>query len=890
MRSNRRRNGWFDDPRRRLPDETLIGRSADVQALQDHLTGDEPVVLLTGPAGVGKSAVAESVAESWTEGPVFICELEDAGDDGQLVKAVAAGFDCAATDEAILAALEANSGTLLVLDDADSTLEILAERLGVWRGTAPTSRVLLTARRRIPMNGAVHMELAALSESEAVALFESRARRARPGFQVPGAKTPVIRDVVERLDRMPEAIGLAADRMQVLSLDALDQRLAEPRIAIGAGSDPRGPMRKAFDSTWKSLDEPARLTLQRCAVFAGPFDAAAAEAIVLLPPDGPSVPTALATLKDHSLVSTEASEGTLRFWMLDAIRQFAWGALESSGEQAEVRARFITWYAALAGHLSHTGERDEVLTELDGAWDNLMEAATWSMETRPGEAATILAAIAPLVGFWRPIGPFLEVAQDADLDADGRGDLQASLALALAQAAWRRGRAHDASHLLDDALRTPNIGDSVATALLIERAMLAHRQGVAQQSDADLEDALETAGDDRRMKGRLSLAMAARAFSAGALDEARAHATDAAVLFEDDRDRRGAAQAAVALGRITLAQGELDGAQAQLEHALAQFQRIGDKGSEITARLELGRLAMAQGGDAIVATGQLRAALDGAVALGDLEIAGQCHAALGLLALENGDERTAEEQIEGAAYAHRRTSREGAAVALGLMGLLETRRGRLGMAERRLSDATKSLEALGAWRRLAAFRSYEAWVLLARGETDRAREVLDTIQGPLDVDGEATTRWVRALADGKPLAPDAVTGVHGRLIALFSQELAGPARDGDGTRFVHVEREGRWFQVDDGPLAELGHRKPMRRILLGLAAAREQNAGMGMATEAIFEAGWPGERATPESARNRVYVTIRRLRSAGLEDVLLSDDTGYFLDPEVQVRWTPGRG
>ena len=104
----------------------------------------------------------------------------------------------------------------------------------------------------------------------------------------------------------------------------------------------------------------------------------------------------------------------------------------------EVQARFITWYAALAGRLSHAGETDEALTGLDGAWDNLMAAAAWSMETRPGEAATILAAIAPLVGFWRPIGPFLEVAQDADLDADGRGELQASLALALAQAAWRR--------------------------------------------------------------------------------------------------------------------------------------------------------------------------------------------------------------------------------------------------------------------------------------------------------------------------------------------------------------------------------------------------------------------------------------------------------------------
>ena len=81
----------------------------------------------------------------------------------------------------------------------------------------------------------------------------------------------------------------------------------------------------------------------------------------------------------------------------------------------------------------------------------------------------------------------------------------------------------------------------------------------------------------------------------------------------------------------------------------------------------------------------------------------------------------------------------------------------------------------------------------------------------------------------------------------------------------------------------------MRRILLGLAQAREQTPGEGMSTEAIFEAGWPGERATPDSARNRVYVTIRRLRASGLEDGLLSHDGGYFIAPDVQIKWTPGR-
>ena len=873
-----------------MPDGTLIGRESEVKALQGHLDGDTPVVLLTGPAGVGKSSVAEEVAETWTKGPLFICDLANATSEAATLAALGDALSVADTHEAISALLAQKPGTLLVLDGADNALEGLSAHLHQWHEQAPDARILITTRRRIPLDGALHMELSQMSESEAMALFESRAKRARPGFQVPGAKAPVLREVIDRLDRMPEAIGLAADRMQVLSLDALDRRLAQPRIAVGAGSDPRGPMRKAFDSAWTQLDTSARLTLQRCAVFAGPFDASAAEAIVDLPAEGPSVPTALAELENHSLIQTRAEDGDLRFWMLDAIRQFADQALELAGERANIEARFVTWHAALAGRvLGQQEDRMEALQELNAQWDNLMAAASLSLETRAREAATLLAAIAPLVGFWRPIDAFLELGQDADLDAGGELELQGRLALALARAAWRRGRAHDASRALDEALRTNGLAPELEAELFLERALLAHRQGVAEQRDSDLADALSGAEKSSgTIRAQVSLALAQRDLSAGALKSAREHATDAAVYFEDGGDPYGAALAAVQLGQIILAQGEIEDAKAQLELAIAYFERVGDKRSQASAQLELGRLSLAKGDEGIVAKGQMGAALERALDLGDLELAGRCHASLALYALEQGDEQVTSEHIEGAAYAHRRTSREGAAIALGAMGLLESQRGRLGMAERRLGDATRTLEALGAARSLALYRAYLAWVLIKRGDKDQARATLDMIKEGADDDANAVVAFTRALLEGEAL-PREGGGLHARLIA----ELDRAHRAEDDARAegqtLHVEREGRWFQVGGGALAELGHRKPMRRILLGLAEARESSPGEGMTTEAIFEAGWPGERATPDSARNRVYVTIRRLRSSGLEDVLLSHDGGYYISPEVKIKWSPGR-
>ncbi|MDP6946774.1 MAG: hypothetical protein QF464_21670, partial [Myxococcota bacterium] len=251
-----------------------------------------------------------------------------------------------------------------------------------------------------------------------------------------------------------------------------------------------------------------------------------------------------------------------------------------------------------------------------------------------------------------------------------------------------------------------------------------------------------------------------------------------------------------------------------------------------------------------------------------------------LLALLGGDEVAAAEHAEGATYAHRRTSREGSAVALALVGMLEVRRGRLGMAERRFSDACRTLKALGAHRLLAIYRGYQTLVLRIRGEEERAKEVLEPDDSTADVEGRALTQYVSHLlgltaderGDGRSL--------HERLVVAIGLDASG---DDQGGGVLHIEREGRWFQIGEGQITELGHRKPMRRILLGLAAARKTAPGEGLSTEAIFEAGWPGERATPESARNRVYVTIRRLRAEGLEAVLLNDDSGYFLDPSVRV-------
>jgi len=99
---------------------------------------------------------------------------------------------------------------------------------------------------------------------------------------------------------------------------------------------------------------------------------------------------------------------------------------------------------------------------------------------------------------------------------------------------------------------------------------------------------------------------------------------------------------------------------------------------------------------------------------------------------------------------------------------------------------------------------------------------------------------------------------------------------------------GRWFQPDGGSRINLGRRGPLRRILLSLAQQRLERPGIGLDVQSLIEAGWPGEKILHKAALSRAYTTIQRLRALGLQDVLLTSDEGYLLQPSLPVRIDEG--
>lgn len=100
---------------------------------------------------------------------------------------------------------------------------------------------------------------------------------------------------------------------------------------------------------------------------------------------------------------------------------------------------------------------------------------------------------------------------------------------------------------------------------------------------------------------------------------------------------------------------------------------------------------------------------------------------------------------------------------------------------------------------------------------------------------------------------------------------------------LRVDHLGNWFSVGLDERVTLQKRLRPRRLLMALVDHRAQNSDRGVDLDDLFHAVWPDEVATPESAANRVYVTITRLRKLGLGNVLKCSDCGFYLDPQVPL-------
>jgi predicted ATPase/DNA-binding CsgD family transcriptional regulator len=400
------------------PLSSLIGRQQVVEEARAALSSAR-LLTLTGAGGVGKTRLAiEAATHARADFPggVWWMELADLSDAGAVESRLVEVLGVRPLPG--LGELDAAVGflserrALLVVDNCEHLVEEVARVAEALLRACPSLSILATSRVPVAIRGETRWGVPPLSlpsdddlcDSDAARLFIDRAQRIDRSRRLNEDSAHAVAEICRQLEGMPLALELAAARVAVLSPEAIARGLEDSLGLLTGrshGVDPRHrTLRGSLDWSYRLLPGDARMLLRRLGAFAGGAPLDLAEEVCAGEGLAPAqVLPALETLVEHSLVQVGAHGETVRYRVLETVRQYALERLEEAGETDAVRDRHLD---ALLAHAERqrretlTPRQPEVFAALDPEAANLAAALDHALEVDPDKALRLCLAL----DFW----------------------------------------------------------------------------------------------------------------------------------------------------------------------------------------------------------------------------------------------------------------------------------------------------------------------------------------------------------------------------------------------------------------------------------------------------------------------------------------------------------
>jgi predicted ATPase len=546
-----------------VPATPFLGRAEDVTALVELLSHSGPRLLtLTGPGGTGKTRlalqVAGEVSDAFPDGVTWLA-LAPLRDPGLLMPSLAAALDLAdspgeAAAEIVARVLRPRSA-LVVLDNVEHLLPDAAVEIGALVSACPALRLVATSRERLRLGAEREYPVDALTPDDAVALLAERAASMSVELSTNGSA----HELVERLDRLPLAIELAAARLKLFTpaqlLARLGGRLDLPEGGVDA--DPRQrTLRATLEWSHDLLGPDEKQLFRSLSVFRGGCTLEAAEDVC------EARVYQLQSLVDKSLVRRRDGRTGARFWMLETVRELAWEKLVAAAGVDRLQMAHAAWYGRLAeapdGHAwsAPMARVDELEDDLDNF------RATREHLVARGDAAGALQLALDLWTVW----------EVRDRINEGREWFDEALALPADEISLERGRALDARSTIAEYL-----GDATGARAYATEAVAVLRR----------------LGDP----GHLAMALQGRAAAERAFDPVRASAfgAEALELARVSGDRRVERTVLVNLGEYECERGAYERGRALIEQGIAISRELGDEPWATVASHGLAELELQRG-------------------------------------------------------------------------------------------------------------------------------------------------------------------------------------------------------------------------------------------------------------------------------------------------------
>jgi non-specific serine/threonine protein kinase len=578
---------------------------------------DVPLVTLTGPGGIGKTRLALDVAlrvrDGFADGVWFV-DLSPLRDAALVAATIAQVLDLreiaglSAMDR--LRAFLAERQVLLVLDNFEQVAAAGPE-IAVLLESCPRLTLLVTSRMPLHVSGEHRYPVPPLSTPDparsasladggaaAIELFCRAARSVRPGFELTASNAGTVAAICARLDGLPLAIELAAARSNVLSPQALLERLDHALALLTGGS--RGvparlrSMRDAIGWSYDLLDAREQRLFRCLAVFSGGFTEAAA-AIMTEGMDSGSVANLdlLSALLETNLIHEVVDNGPeTRFAILETIREFGLEQLAASDGERSARQAHLHYFAERGDELWTTATTEgaqSLFRQMFRDLDNVRTALTWALDHAPAEALRLAGALGY---FWMLYGLFAEgfdwLERALAATPDDPGYIRARALLSAGWVASHRGDDQRADRYLTEAIarsRRVENGDILLSLALACLGPVALRQDDLKRARQLYDEELRIA---RALGHSLPLAVATLnqgqiAMEMGDLPRALSFFEESLAIHQRANGLTGVATAHLFLGIVKVEMQDHDGAASHYLEAISLFAGAGDQASVATA-------------------------------------------------------------------------------------------------------------------------------------------------------------------------------------------------------------------------------------------------------------------------------------------------------------------
>jgi len=595
-----------------------------------------PIAVISGTAGVGKSALAvhwaHSVADRFPDGQLYasLRGVDPAGpaDPNETLR----GFLTAlgADPKRLPRDLEGRAAefrsrlakrrVLILLDDAHDSNQIRPLLPG-----GPQCFVLVTSRKEltglITRDGARPIPLDCLSREDSRRMLARRIDEERM------ADASAVEAIVRACARLPLALTIAGARAEIaahLPLSALASELQDSRARLDLMlEEPATNLRAVFSWSYDQLGEDARRLFRLLGLYPGQnVSVAAAASLAAL--SLPATRALLGELTRSNLVS-ERTPG--RFGCHDLLREYArelHTTLDGRSESDAAKRRLESYYLGSAYRADQvlrpgrdevvmpprefgvttepltdaaqalawfTAEHPALLTVHEEAFEAQRHAYTWQL-------AWTLDTFLYRQGHWNDhTSVWTRALSAARKRGDHRGAARALRSLARVSAA--RGNLAEAHELLEEALELlPDRDDGAGRAHThAEIARVLDREGRHDASLRHAEHALSLfrAAGHRHGQAKMLNDIGWLHAQRGQYQRALVYCTQALELMEELGNHEGAAFTWDSLGFAHFRLGHYDEAMSCYETSVALFQRLGDRQNEATTLTSLGDVQHAAG-------------------------------------------------------------------------------------------------------------------------------------------------------------------------------------------------------------------------------------------------------------------------------------------------------